>query len=136
MSCCCVGVTAQLHHLLDSDRSLFRSSFAEILVLSFPLSLRIPADLTHDVGPQATLPRPLRHLNDPDGLLQTQDAHFSGLKFNTRVLRIGKAVWSKKEMNKKSENIFHTLLVSPPFRFGPVCWREAWLAPAALYAVH
>lgn len=71
---------AQLHHLLDSNSSLVHGSFAEIHGFSLAPSLRILMDLPHDAGPQATLPRPLRHLNDPDGLLLTQDAHFSRLR--------------------------------------------------------
>lgn len=74
MNLVCEPCVALFHHLLDLNSSLFQHILSEILVFRLPLSLRILADLLHDVCPQATLPRPLGHLNDPDGLLPTQEA--------------------------------------------------------------
>lgn len=129
---CCVWLVTELHHLLDMNSSLLLYSFTRILVFSlFCQSLIIPY-IPHDTGPQATLPRPLCHLNDPNGFLQTQDARDDRLREIRAVRNQHECVIFGKE--KKRENILHTLLVSPPFHFCPGCWRELRLAPAVLYA--
>ena len=61
------GCIVQCKHLLDAEGRCV--GVIGLLVRGHALPPLVPLDVPHEAGPEAALPRPLRHLKGPDGLL-------------------------------------------------------------------